>query len=573
MENVTLALDLPVHEEDEYNPEDVREKEDGLLAVDESREREAAPVPSQGDDPNIAVAAAGDGASVAPPPGSSSKTGRFAALIKGVESSHNGSTPLKSDSATGAAVAVAVTSEQGQGTSGVAKTGDKEETGFLSGILRRLSIEPSSSGADASVAGPGLSKALVVTDSSAGVVPAGQEVGPVVPATPPSMRKCGDKSQSDKPHSEVNKFDPLAESGSPEATLDATADDAADHRSSDDAVEDATGQDAGEGSGGEGGDGGDGGDGSGDGGGGEAEELRLVLPETVEVLMRALQRAQSPAVLARCLLQLESAVAWLPSAPAPEEQGQGRGTRKEFGGRAFSGEDDSGGTATRFLTGKSAAAAAAAGSGSVAAIGRKKGKDQDDRERNADALMSRQGWLTWCHRLVDALTARSDSGDLMQGRASIGYDYGGTDGDLSGNDRWGTGGSGNDRWGTGTSGSDGGYLDDSHSGEDDYTCCVISRFSLFCRYTCFGCMFAFVVKHVSRCTCVCRHCAHMLAATPFSFCLGAFGCRCIHFLVTHVCRHTRSPCPFVTLSSTSMQRPRTRAARSATSSPAPSGGR
>ena len=194
-----------------------------------------------------------------------------------------------------------------------------------------------------------------------------------------------------------------------------------------------------------------------------------MLPETVEVLMRALQRAQSPTVLARCLLQLESAVAWLPSAPAPEGQGQGqgRGGRKDFGGRTFGGEDDNIGTATR-LAGKSAAAAAA--SGSVAAAGgtgRNKGKEQDggDRARNADALMSRQGWLTWCHRLVDALAARSDSGDLMQGRASIGYEYGGNDGDLSGNDRWGTSGSGNDRWGT--SGSDGGYLDDSHSGKSD----------------------------------------------------------------------------------------------------------
>lgn len=457
-ENVTLALDLPNDEEEETdNHEDVPEKEDGLPAVVDPRERGPDPASSQGEDPNAAAAAEGATG------GSSSKTGRFAALIKGVEASHNGGTPLKPDGgATGTVVTVAVPG-QGQGAGGVTKaTGDKEETGFLSGILRRLSIEPTSAGTDAlATTGPLVAKSSVPRSPAGGGV--AQDTALAGPATPPSTRKG-----ADKPHSEM-KFDPLASGSSPEAGLDAAAEEAAEGRSSEDVVEDTAGQDGGEGSGGAGGGDGDGGDGGdGGGGGGEAEEVRLVLPETVEVLMRALQRAQSPAVLARCLLQLESAVAWLPPAPAPEGQGQGRGGRKDFGGgRTFGGEDDSGGTATR-LAGKSAAAASAA-SGSGAAgggAGRNKGKEQDggDRERNADALMSRQGWLTWCHRLVDALAARSDSGDLMQQRrTSMGYDYGGNDGDLSGNDRWGTSGSGNDRWGTG--GSDGGYLDDSHSGE------------------------------------------------------------------------------------------------------------
>lgn len=318
------------------------------------------------------------------------------------------------------------------------KEKDKEEKSFLSGFLRRLSIDPSGGDEKAGQAAAAEASAsrvfsktfpLSVTEVSA----AAERDTAAVPAEngPSSSKK---KAIADKLFpSPVKQFDSLP----PEAR------DATERRRPDApaAAEDNSGGDDGDGRG---------------GGSGDNESLNLVLPEAVEVLMRALQRAQSPAVVSRCLLQLESAVAWLPAAPTADED---RGTAGRAGGGDGGRKDCGGGRGDEEGASRSATAKAAAGGGGSSAAG-KKGTDGGDRERNADVLMSRQGWLVWCQRLVEALSARNDSGDLVPRRAAgaSGYGYGGNDSmDLGG---------GGDRWGTGGSDASeaGGYLDDSHSG-------------------------------------------------------------------------------------------------------------
>lgn len=411
------------------------------------------------------------------------KPGRFAALMKVVDASHGGTpikgipikgTPIKGITIKGTPIKAEVAGQTAaaQGTGGVEKTGgekekEKEETGFLSGFFRRLSIDHANTNSNINIVNtsgvedvnPTADKPPVIVSPKDKPAPFKAQECLAPTATSPSARQT---NPEDITVDEV--FDALLPSNqtqhqvqaqSGEGNLDRSLEDdnceePIEQKSLESTLDNA---DAG------------GGICSGSGSGSDdAESLNLVLPEAIEVLMRALQRAESPAVVTRPLLQLESAVAWLPADSGNEGQGGGRGDRREFGGRN-NGEEDS-----ERLTGKASGAAVLSGAGS---FGRGKGKGRDvsrdgrdgaDRERNADALMSRQGWLVWCHRLVEALSARSESGDLVPGgRSSTAFGYSGyngnsygNDADLGGSDRWGTGGS--------EASEAGGYNDDSPSG-------------------------------------------------------------------------------------------------------------
>lgn len=387
--------------------------------------------PAQGNGQSRDKAGDVDRPAVTTPPRSFLKPGIFT-MKANVDTSHHGgdsATPGEAEVEGGAV----------DGSKGGDK--DKEEKSFLSGLLRRLSIEPSV--AD--------EKTVAAVDASAPRVLAKTFPPSIVEVTERDTAiAVGDGPSSAKKNPTADKLFSTPDKGFD--SLPTEARDAAEQRRLDaqTPVEDTTGGDDGDGQGG----------GDGDGSGGDSESLNLVLPEAVEVLMRALQRAQSPAVVSRCLLQLESVVAWLPAAPAPDEDrgatrrngSGGGGGRKDFTSGRGSGGDEEGG--------RSVAGKAAAGGGSSSSTG-KKGADGGDRERNADVLMSRQGWLVWCQRLVEALSTRNDNGDLMprRGAGVSGYGYG-----L--NDSMDMGGGGGDRWGTGGSEASeaGGYLDDSHSG-------------------------------------------------------------------------------------------------------------
>lgn len=351
------------------------------------------------------------------------KPGRLAALIKAVESSHNSGSSVKVEKE---ALGQAATPAQGT-AGGPDKLGDKEETGFLSGLFRRLSIEHGPAG-DAEARAPTETAPLMkIVLSPAEKTGVGGEQAET-PALSPFARASPEKLSA----REI--FDPLPQDPPESVQADSDKRENVEQKGSDASLDAAAG------------------DGS---GGGGAESLNLVLPEAVEVLMHALQRAQSPSVLARPLLQLESAVAWLPAASAHDGHGGGRSGKRDFGGRGPSTEDDGEGSAPR-STGKAVGSGSSGAPAGGPARGAHKGKDGGDRERNAEALMARPGWLAWCHRLVEALSARNESGDLVPGRSTTGYAYGGNDGDLGGSERWAAGGS--------EASEAGGYLDDSHSG-------------------------------------------------------------------------------------------------------------
>lgn len=350
--------------------------------------------PSVGDNPN-------SNSDVQPTSGGVVKPGRFAALLKAVES-HNSVAPLKSEAAVHAAMLA-------QASGSVEKIGDKEDTGFLSGFFRRLSLDHA--GGDA----PG--PRGVAAETAVKTVP------------PPVPTATDDPSVSDAEHfSAPQKLPEEPSLDTPRVEPSSTGDKPGSRGGGEQKVFNSS-VDA-RGSGGD-------------------ETMNVVLPEAVEVLMRVLQRAPNPAVLARPLLQLESAVAWLPTASgAHEGQGAARGLNS---GR----EDGEGGSRLAGGKGISAGLSAARSGVGIGGMGRAMTKDGSDRERNAESIMSRQGWLASCSRLVDALGARNDNGDLVSGRASVSYAGGGND--LCGHDRWGAGGS--------EASEAGGYLDDSHSGE------------------------------------------------------------------------------------------------------------
>lgn len=362
------------------------------------------------------------------------KPGRFAALLKVVEA-HNSIAPLRSE----AAVHAAMLAHGGSG--GVYKVGDKEETGFLSGFFKRLSLDHAGGDNTGTRTDCAVAVAKVVPPTVP-TVPAVSET--IVSAVSETVPGENDVAEADPTPGRLNSVPtPLRT----EAFIE-----------EDKQEKVGTGEQNGyhaevDASGGE-----SGGDDSGGGGGGGsngAETSNVVLPEAVEVLMRVLQRAPNPTILARPLLQLESAVAWLPLSAA-EEHGLGRNatSRRDFGNDHGGGDDDDGEGGSRSHVGKGSGGGGGSSGTSGVGVGRDRGKDGSDRERNADSLMSRQGWLAWCCRLVDALGARNESGDLVQGRASVGN---GADGDIGGSERWGAGGS--------EASEAGGYLDDSHSGE------------------------------------------------------------------------------------------------------------
>lgn len=355
------------------------------------------------------------------------KTGRFAALInRAVETSQNGGIPVKLESSK-------LVAAQKQFITGgsTERSGDKEETSFLSGFFRRLSIEHGSSGADAAAEASTVPKTMMPYPTGDDAVADVQHV--LVPTA----------SQSVLNRLSVDDgFDPLLAESAPPVPNPGRCEVEDKRDTNEEKGSDGTTNAAGV-------------DGGGSGGGNEPH--KLVLPEAVEVLMRALHRAQSPAVLARPLLQLESAVAWVPPTPGHDTQGQGRGSRRDFNGPNVGVE--AGGGAIGRAGGKFGARITAGMPG-----GRGKGNDDGNREENADALMARQGWLSWCHRLVESLSVRNDNGDLLPGRMNaatggngLGHSYSGIEGELAGSDRWGA---------TGSEASEaGGYLDDSYSGE------------------------------------------------------------------------------------------------------------
>lgn len=368
--------------------------------------------PSVGDNPN-------PNSDVQPTSGGMVKPGRFAALLKAVES-QNSVAPLKSEVAVHAAMLA-------QASGSVDKIGDKEETGFLSGFFRRLSLDH----AGGDTPGPRGVATEIAVKTVPPPVPSATDGASVSGAEQfPSTDELREDTSLDPPPIESSSTgDKPGAGGSGESTA------GCEQKVFNSSVD----------AGGSGGD----------------ETLNVVLPEAMEVLLRVLHRAPNPAVLARPLLQLESAVAWLPTSSGAHE-GQGA-ARSLNNGR----EDSEGGSRLvggRGISGGLSASRSGVGTGGT---GRSTTKDGSDRERNAESIMSRQGWLAWCSRLVDALGARSDSGELVSGRSTTGYVGGGSD--LGGLDRWGTGGS--------EASEAGGYLDDSHSGE-----VVVVVFSRHCSH-------------------------------------------------------------------------------------------
>lgn len=390
------------------------------------------------------------------------KQGRFAALRKAVEA-HSLPTPLKGEAAVQTTTIV-------QGVSGTVerardkdKDKEKEDSGFLSGLFRRLSLDHAHAAGDSGPRGP-----IPSSETPAAGAPALAPVAKVVvesmpaaeaavvmlercPALPASISisKTGLRvATQDKDKDKLFAEDALVDHPLPPTEPDPFMVEECEKPTMRERNGSQASADAGEG-------------GREGGGGSGAETLNVVLPEAVEVLMRVLQRAPNPAVLARPLLQLESAVAWLPSAPAGHtSQASGRaGSRRDMGSNRGGGGEDYSESASRSV-GRTAGGGGG-GSGTVSATGTVsarviKGKVGGDRERNADAVMSRQGWLAWCFRLVDVLNTRNESGDLVPGKGMT-TAYGGGQGDeLSGSDRWGTGGS--------EASEAGGYLDDLHSG-------------------------------------------------------------------------------------------------------------